>query len=111
MTKVALTLAIVLVATAMLILFLRSYGLTKSAMASPRGFKKNTLEVIAHRGGALEVPENTVYAFKHAISLDPNIMVEFDVHSTKDGEFVVIHDSTLGRTTVGEGSVVSKTLD
>ena len=36
--------------------------------------------------------------------------VEFDVHATSDGEFVIIHDDTVDRTTDGTGAVASMTL-
>jgi len=66
--------------------------------------------VIAHRGGALEVPENTMAAFRHAIHIGMRF-VELDVQMTRDGELVVIHDETLDRTTTGVGLVSGYTLD
>ena len=50
----------------------------------------------AHRGGSAERVENTIAAFKHAVSLDMNLL-ELDVHLSKDGEVVIAHDETLGR--------------
>ena len=50
----------------------------------------------AHRGGSAERMENTMAAFKHAVSLDMN-MLECDVHLSRDGHVVVSHDDTLGR--------------
>ena len=50
----------------------------------------------AHRGGSAERVENTIGAFKHAVSLDMNLL-ELDVHLSKDGEVVIAHDETLGR--------------
>lgn len=68
-----------------------------------------TIEVIGHRGARFEAPENTLEAFRHAISLGLTT-VEFDVHTTSDGELVVIHDATVDRTTNGTGSVNHMTL-
>ncbi len=51
---------------------------------------------IAHRGGALEVEENTLPAFLHAVGLGYS-HVELDVHATTDGQVVVHHDDTLAR--------------
>jgi glycerophosphoryl diester phosphodiesterase len=63
-----------------------------------------TRSVIAHRGGSRLRPENTLTAFMHAITLGAHA-IECDVHLSKDGEPVVIHDATLDRTTDATGSV------
>ena len=60
--------------------------------------------VIAHRGGAAQWPENTLYAFRNAIESGADAL-EFDVHATSDGNLVVIHDATVDRTTNGSGRV------
>ncbi len=60
--------------------------------------------VIAHRGGAGLAPENTMAAFRKAVAMGVD-MLEMDVHMTKDGHIVVIHDSTVDRTTDGAGKV------
>ncbi|TYL55309.1 glycerophosphodiester phosphodiesterase [Nocardioides sp. BGMRC 2183] len=59
---------------------------------------------VAHSGGEDEAPMNTMYAFKRAAKLGAD-MLELDVHSTKDGRLVVIHDATVDRTTNGKGKV------
>lgn len=66
--------------------------------------------LIAHRGGSREVPENTMAAFRHAVSLGMRL-VELDVQMTSDGELVVIHDDTVDRTTNGSGPVGTFTLE
>ncbi len=65
--------------------------------------------VAAHRGGALVWPENSLLAFRSAVGLGADY-VEFDVHLSRDGEVVVIHDPTLDRTTTGTGPVRERTL-
>lgn len=65
--------------------------------------------IYAHRGSSGTHPENTLAAFKHAASL-PIHGVEFDVHLTKDGELVVIHDEKINRTSNGKGFVKDLTL-
>lgn len=65
--------------------------------------------LIAHRGFSSRYPENTPAAFKAALDHGA-IMVEFDVALTKDRSLVVIHDSTLDRTTSGSGKVAETTL-
>ncbi len=66
--------------------------------------------LIAHRGGSLEAPENTLAAFRHAIELGMGF-VELDVQMSSDGELVVIHDETLDRTTDGTGAVGDYTFE
>ena len=61
---------------------------------------------IGHRGapGCPRFGENTLLSFDKAISLDANA-IELDVRRSKDGKLVVIHDSTIDRTTNGHGKV------
>jgi glycerophosphoryl diester phosphodiesterase len=66
--------------------------------------------LIAHRGGSLEAPENTMASFRHAIDLGMRF-VELDVQMTRDAELVVIHDDTVDRTTNGHGPVGDYTLE
>jgi glycerophosphoryl diester phosphodiesterase len=54
--------------------------------------------VIAHRGYSQLAPENTVPSFKLALGAGADL-VELDYYHSKDGKLVVIHDSTLDRTT------------
>jgi glycerophosphoryl diester phosphodiesterase len=63
----------------------------------------------AHRGGALLWPENSLLAFRNAVALGADF-IEFDVHLSKDGEVVVVHDPTLDRTTSGSGPVKDRTV-
>ena len=51
-----------------------------------------------------EAPENTLLSFQRALH-DGAKYLELDVRSSKDGEVVIIHDATLGRTTNGHGQV------
>jgi glycerophosphoryl diester phosphodiesterase len=68
------------------------------------------LVVTAHRGFSGAAPENTPAAFQAAILTGAD-MIELDVHLSRDGSLVVIHDDTLKRTTNGRGKVADKTLD
>ncbi|MFN4088004.1 MAG: glycerophosphodiester phosphodiesterase [Alphaproteobacteria bacterium] len=61
-------------------------------------------EIASHRGGALIWPENSPTAFHGTTDLAVE-QVEFDVHPTRDGRLVVIHDATVDRTTDGTGRV------
>ena len=64
---------------------------------------------VAHRGASAQYPENTLLAFRRAIEQRVDAL-ELDVHLTADDELVIIHDSTLERTTNGYGNVHDKTL-
>src|SRR2546426_11100626 len=63
----------------------------------------------AHRGGALLWPENSLLAFRNAVALGADF-IEFDVHLSRDGEVMVIHDPTLERTTNGQGAVRDRSV-
>ena len=63
----------------------------------------------AHRGGSLLWPENSLLAFRNAVALGADF-IEFDVHLSRDGEVVVVHDPTLDRTTSGSGPVKDRTV-
>jgi glycerophosphoryl diester phosphodiesterase len=63
--------------------------------------------IASHRGGALLWPENSRISFENTANL-PVEQVEFDVHPTRDGKLVVIHDDTLDRTTDGRGPVAAR---
>lgn len=67
------------------------------------------MKIYAHRGSSGTHPENTMAAFQHAANL-PIHGVEFDVHLTKDGELVVIHDEKINRTSNGKGAIKDLTL-
>lgn len=64
---------------------------------------------IGHRGAAGTHPENTMVSFQRALELGCD-GAEFDVHRTRDGHLVVIHDAVLGRTTNGQGLIRDQTL-
>jgi glycerophosphoryl diester phosphodiesterase len=55
--------------------------------------------IIAHGGGNLEFPDNTLEAYYHAYSIDENVMLETDVNLTKDGVIILSHDRSLDQKT------------
>jgi glycerophosphoryl diester phosphodiesterase len=65
--------------------------------------------VLAHRGGSIIAPENTMAAFKKAAEFGVHGF-EIDIRLTKDEEIIVFHDDTLNRTTDGTGRVADFTL-
>jgi glycerophosphoryl diester phosphodiesterase len=62
------------------------------------------VQIVGHRGGRNVWPENSLGGFRNVLRL-PVDAVEFDVHRTKAGELLVIHDATLDRTTESAGVV------
>ena len=70
---------------------------------------QNPIPVAAHRGNAAYFPENTMASFRSAAELKPD-MIETDVHMTRDGELILMHDHTVDRTTNGTGLIREKTL-
>lgn len=76
---------------------------------SPMEYAPRFLDVHGHRGAAGLAPENTLTAFRKAIELGVDAL-EMDLHVTRDGQVVVIHDETLDRTTDGRGSIPEFTL-
>jgi glycerophosphoryl diester phosphodiesterase len=65
---------------------------------------------VAHRGASTLAPENTIEAFRLAVEAGAGGL-ELDVHMTRDGHIVVIHDATVDRTTNGSGALSEMTLD
>lgn len=66
-------------------------------------------KIICHRGYSGRYPENTMLAFQKAVETGAD-GIEMDVHLSKDGEVVVIHDERVDRTTNGTGFVKDMTL-
>ena len=67
-----------------------------------RRLSKRPVEIAMHRGAGRYAPENTLPAFSKAIRMGVEF-IEFDVRTTRDGAFFLLHDSRLDRTTDGSG--------
>lgn len=68
------------------------------------------VSVVAHRGGAALAPENTLAAFAVALEHDVD-QVEMDIHLSKDGSMMVIHDPLILRLTGQPGAVADYTAE
>jgi len=68
--------------------------------------------VAVHRAGGFEpgIPENSLAGLRRAAELGA-AFAEVDLRETADGEIVLMHDSTLDRTSIGSGNVGDHTLD
>ena len=65
--------------------------------------------IFAHRGTSAHAPENTLASFELALSQGADA-IELDANLSADGEVVIIHDSTVDRTTDGHGRVAQLSL-
>ncbi len=74
-----------------------------------RRISMNTL-IIAHRGYSGAYPENTMLAFKQAVSYQAD-GIELDIQLTKDQEIVICHDEKIDRTSNGKGWLKDFTLE
>jgi glycerophosphoryl diester phosphodiesterase len=75
-----------------------------SATAPP-----NEVTIVAHRGLAEGLPENTLAAFGRSIQRGLSV-IELDVRTTRDGHLVIFHDETLDRTTDCTGQLAGSSL-
>jgi glycerophosphoryl diester phosphodiesterase len=66
--------------------------------------------VFAHQGAENLWPSNTQFAFQHAAELGADVL-DMDMHMTRDGALVLMHDQTVDRTTNGTGAIRDLTLD
>jgi glycerophosphoryl diester phosphodiesterase len=89
-------------------------GDAKATVHAYSQYPKNTIVqrpiVAAHRGVPSLAPENTMAGYQLAYDLGADL-IETDVHETKDGHLVIMHDYTVDRTTNGTGSVSNMTLE
>ncbi len=58
--------------------------------------QRKPFTVIAHRGGGLEAPENTIKGIRHGMRVGADI-IEIDVRKTKDNRLILLHDSDFAR--------------
>ena len=75
---------------------------------APRPGERRPL-VMAHQGGEGIRPSNTMLAFQRAVDLGVDVL-DTDMHVTRDGVLVLLHDQTVDRTTNGRGAVRDLTL-
>jgi len=96
----------------LLIAYLMARLIAKPAAAHPwftaRAGENKPL-VFAHQGAENLWPSNTLFAFQHAAELGADVL-DMDMHMTKDGALVLMHDQTVDRTTDGTGAIRDLTL-
>ncbi|MEN1966508.1 glycerophosphodiester phosphodiesterase family protein [Lentibacillus sp. N15] len=82
----------------------------ESADKTDDWLRSDKTEISAHRGAHVVVPENTAEAIKWAGILGYDF-VEIDIQKTKDGQYVLMHDEKIDRTTTGSGKIEDLTLE
>ena len=82
---------------------------TEALLSILKSNKPDYIFVVAHRGDWRHAPENSIAAIKSAISIGAD-MVEIDIQKTKDGDFVLMHDNSIDRTTNGKGYINNYTV-
>ncbi|MGH3323856.1 MAG: glycerophosphodiester phosphodiesterase [Streptomyces sp.] len=94
------------------LLFLTLVSLAPTYPATPHAAAGRTrvsglprLVYAAHRGGALEVPENSMAGLLSTYRRNVTQVLDVDVRSLRDGTLVAMHDAALDRTTDGSGPV------
>jgi glycerophosphoryl diester phosphodiesterase len=88
---------------------------TLAACMPGEGVVRERFLVFASRGASGHAPENTIPAFDRAVELGADY-IEFDVHMSRDGVLVLVHDDTLDRTARGSeenctGPVAEKSFE
>ncbi|MGE3317277.1 MAG: glycerophosphodiester phosphodiesterase [Planctomycetaceae bacterium] len=97
-----------LAALGMIALSLGTVSPLSASETSPAG--RRTVEIIGHRGASHDAPENTLAAVK--LSWKQNADgTEIDVHLSKDGKIVVIHDDNTKRTAGLDKPVVAQSIE
>lgn len=66
--------------------------------------------VMGHRGALGHAPENTMASFQKGLDLGSDL-IELDVHMSRDGALVVMHDGDVSRTTDGSGHLKDLSLE
>ena len=88
-----------------LLLIVVAWGMSRPHAVKPFVASLDSFTLVGHRGAPRKHPGNTLESFEEALKINGRIMLEMDVHRTKDGEIVVRHDAELGSTTNGTGTV------
>lgn len=79
------------------------------AVVTAANSSEGNVKIIAHRGASGYAPEHTMAAYQLAVEQGADYL-EMDLHMTKDGQLIAIHDDTVDRTTNGHGKVNELTL-
>ena len=104
---------VLMVIGVLLIAYLVARLIARPAAAHPwftAAAGENKPLVFAHQGAENLWPSNTLFAFQHAAELGADVL-DMDMHMTKDGALVLMHDQTVDRTTDATGAIRDLTLE
>lgn len=107
MTKKILTLITSFVLTYLVLILIGPFLFNPSIDEHPY-YRDEGFMSIAHQGGNLEVPDETMAAYEHAAALEIDVL-EMDVHLAADGVLMAMHDHRVDRTTDGKGFISEMT--
>lgn len=107
--KVLISLAI-FIALALFFLVIPLFAKTVPASLAICQHIENAPKLVAHRGFSGVYPENSIPAFEGAVEAG-FWGAECDIHTTKDGKWVVIHDDEISHHTDGQGEIEEMTFD
>lgn len=85
-------------------------GSARTEAGQPNPLTAGRVWNVAHQGGELLWPSNTMLAFRNAAALGVD-MLDTDMHATRDGVLVLAHDDTLDRLTDTKGRIGDMTLE
>ncbi len=108
--KVAISVIVLLVLAVVLIMVPHMYIPQISDSLSISSHTSHQPKMVAHRGLSGLAPQNSLPAVELSVEYGYD-GCEFDIHTTKDGKWVVIHNDTVDAMTDGEGAVSELTLD
>ena len=108
--KLLIALPVVLVLSVVAILFSHELFTTLPMSIAISSHTDKAPVMIAHRGLSSLYPQNTLPAFEGAVE-HGFYGYELDIHTTKDGEWVVIHDDTVDAMTDGSGDIENYSFD
>lgn len=98
--KISCTGLLAVIAVVLIVL----HFIASPAPARPWYENLQTPIIMAHQGGNREWPSCTMYAFHKAREAGSDVL-DLDLHMTRDGVLVLIHDTTVNRTTDGQGAI------
>ena len=111
-SKTLRVLAIVLAALIVFFAIINIIPAKANVESNPFLVRENSLPMIAaHRGGGMNEPENTMLAFREAVSSHEADIIESDLYLTKDGYLVYNHDEYIDRTCNVNGDISLQELE
>ena len=111
-SKIIRVLAVILAALVVFFAVINLIPPKDNVQFNPFTVGKDSLPMLAaHRGGGMNNPENTMLAFREAVSTHKADIIESDLYLTKDGYLVYNHDEYIDRTCNVNGDISAQELE